>query len=39
MRVIFGKPCFHLDHPVLLEITGLLARLTIVFSFLYFLRA
>ena len=36
---LFVEAAFHLDQSVLLEITGLLARLTIVFSFLSFLRA
>jgi hypothetical protein len=36
---LFVEAAFHLDQSVLLEITGLLARLTIVLSFLYFLRA
>jgi hypothetical protein len=33
------EAAFRLDQSVLLELTGLLARLTIVVSFLYFLRA
>jgi hypothetical protein len=36
---VFVEAAFHLDQSVLLEIAGLLARLTIVVSFLYFLRA
>ena len=36
---MFVEAAFHLDQSVLLELTGLLARLTIVVSFLYFLRA
>lgn len=37
--VVFVEAAFHLDQSVLLELAGLLARLTIVVSFLYFLRA
>jgi len=36
---VFVEAAFLLDQSVLLEIGGLLARLTIVVSFLYFLRA
>ena len=36
---VFVEAAFHLDQSVLLEITGLVARLAIVVSFLYFLRA
>jgi hypothetical protein len=36
---VFVEAAFHLDQSVLLELTGLVARLTIVVSFLYFLRA
>jgi hypothetical protein len=36
---VFVVAAFHLDQSLLLQITGLLARLTIVVSFLYFLRA
>ena len=36
---VFVEAAFRLDQSVLLELTGLLARLTIVVSFLYFLRA
>jgi hypothetical protein len=33
------EAAFHLDQSVLLQIAGLLARVTIVVAFLYFLRA
>jgi hypothetical protein len=33
------EAAFHLDQSVLLELAGLVARLTIVVAFLYFLRA
>ena len=36
---VFVEAAFRLDQSVLLELTGQLARLTIVVSFLYFLRA
>ena len=36
---VFVEAAFHLDQSVFLELTGLVARLTIVVSFLYFLRA
>ena len=36
---VFVEAAFHLDQSVMLEIAGLLARLTIVLSFAYFLRA
>jgi hypothetical protein len=36
---VFVEAAFHLDQSVMLEIAGLLARLTIVISFVYFLRA
>jgi hypothetical protein len=36
---VFVEAAFHLDQSVLLEVAGLLARLTIIVSFLYFLRA
>ena len=36
---VFVEAAFHLDQSVLLELAGLVARLTILVSFLYFLRA
>ena len=36
---VFVEAAFHLDQSVLLELAGLAARLTILISFLYFLRA
>jgi hypothetical protein len=36
---VFVVAAFRLDQSVLLEVAGLVARLTIVVSFLYFLRA
>jgi hypothetical protein len=36
---LFVEAAFHLDQSVFLELTGLVARLTIIVSFLYFLRA
>lgn len=36
---VFVEAAFHLDQSILLQIVGLLARLTIVVSFAYFLRA
>jgi hypothetical protein len=36
---VFVVAAFRLDQSVLLELTGLVARLAIVISFLYFLRA
>ena len=36
---VFVEAAFRLDQSVLLELAGLVARLTIVVSFLYFLRA
>jgi hypothetical protein len=36
---VFVEAAFRLDQSVLLEVAGLVARLTIVVSFLYFLRA
>jgi len=36
---VFVEAAFHLDQSVLLQIAGLLARVTIVVAFLYFLRA
>jgi hypothetical protein len=36
---LFVEAAFHLDQSVMLELTGLLARLTILVAFLYFLRA
>jgi hypothetical protein len=36
---VFVEAAFHLDQSVLLELAGLVARLTIVVAFLYFLRA
>jgi hypothetical protein len=35
----FVEAAFHLDQSVLLEIAGIGARLTILISFVYFLRA
>ena len=35
----FVEAAFHLDQSVLLQISGLLARLAIVIAFVYFLRA
>jgi hypothetical protein len=39
MCAVFVEAAFHLDQSVLLQIAGLLARVTIVVAFLYFLRA
>jgi hypothetical protein len=36
---VFVEAAFHLDQSILLEITGLVARLTILIAFLYFVRA
>jgi hypothetical protein len=36
---VFVEAAFHLDQSVLLELAGLVARVAIVISFLYFLRA
>jgi hypothetical protein len=36
---VFVEAAFHLDQSLLLQIAGLLARVTIVVAFLYFLRA
>ena len=36
---VFVEAAFHLDQSILLELAGLTARLTILVSFLYFLRA
>jgi hypothetical protein len=36
---VFVEAAFRLDQSVLLEITGLVARVTIVVAFFYFLRA
>jgi hypothetical protein len=36
---VFVEAAFHLNQSVMLEIAGLLARLTILISFVYFLRA
>jgi hypothetical protein len=36
---VFVEAAFHLDQSVLLEIAGLVARLTILVAFFYFLRA
>jgi hypothetical protein len=36
---VFVEAAFHLDQSVLLELTGLVARLTIVIAFMYFVRA
>jgi hypothetical protein len=36
---VFVEAAFNLDQSVLLQIAGLLARVTIVVAFLYFLRA
>ena len=36
---VFVEAAFHLDQSVLLELAGLLARLTILIAFLYFVRA
>jgi hypothetical protein len=36
---VFVEAAFHLDQSVFLELTGLAARLAIIVSFLYFLRA
>jgi hypothetical protein len=35
----FVVAAFHLDQTVLLQLTGLVARLTIVIAFVFFLRA
>jgi hypothetical protein len=36
---VFVEAAFHLEQSVLLELAGLVARLTILITFLYFLRA
>jgi hypothetical protein len=36
---VFVEAAFHLNQSVLLELTGLVARLTILIAFLYFIRA
>jgi hypothetical protein len=36
---VFVEAAFRLDQSVLLELTGLIARLTILIAFLYFVRA
>lgn len=36
---VFVEAAFHLDQSVLLQLAGLLARVTIVVAFLYFVRA
>jgi hypothetical protein len=36
---VFVEAAFHLNQSVLLELTGLVARLTILIAFLYFVRA
>jgi hypothetical protein len=36
---VFVEAAFHLDQSVLLELAGLVARVTILIAFLYFLRA
>jgi hypothetical protein len=36
---VFVEAAFHLDQSLLLQIAGLLARVTIVVAFLYFIRA
>jgi hypothetical protein len=36
---VFVEAAFHLNQSVLLELTGLVARLTILIAFLYFMRA
>jgi hypothetical protein len=36
---VFVEAAFHLDQSILLEIAGLVARLTILIAFLYFVRA
>ncbi|HEX6770602.1 MAG TPA: hypothetical protein VF126_01160 [Acidobacteriaceae bacterium] len=36
---VFVEAAFHLDQTLLLQISGLLARLTIVIAFAFFLRA
>ena len=36
---VFVEAAFSLDQSVLLELTGLIARLTILIAFLYFVRA
>jgi len=36
---LFVEAAFHLDQSILLQLTGLAARLTIVVSFIYFVRA
>jgi hypothetical protein len=36
---MFVEAAFHLDQSILLQLAGLAARLTIVISFIYFVRA
>jgi hypothetical protein len=36
---MFVEAAFHLDQSILLQISGLLARLAIVIAFIYFVRA
>lgn len=36
---VFVEAAFHLDQTVLLQIAGLVARITIVVSFVYFIQA
>ena len=36
---VFVEAAFHLNQSVLLELTGLVARLAILIAFLYFMRA
>ena len=36
---VFVEAAFRLDQSILLELTGLIARLTILIAFLYFVRA
>jgi hypothetical protein len=36
---VFVEAAFRLDQSVLLELTGLIARLTILIAFFYFVRA
>jgi hypothetical protein len=36
---LFVEAAFHLDQSILLQLAGLAARLTIVISFVYFVRA
>jgi hypothetical protein len=36
---VFVEAAFHLDQSIVLQLSGLLARLAIVIAFVYFLRA